>query len=881
MAKERIQPVPWTEPTEPLLWNYNVYATPFVQNVFRSINTETPLRTVLSPSRHLIDYKSYIASFAGGAFLPKSSATTNQVERGVVGACQLSPQSYHQYFDNLFRIECVAREQENEGLALYQVPLLHGPSIDTGKLWTLAIPGLREDNPFIEMGDILQIRQLYLNDRNNQFYEQAQSYSIASQNPDSQISWSGIQHDATVFRVNRAEELVYLEADALMQIYHAQLLSRMIVNVILPLKQRAHLRVQRALSTVSSVLRAYEDIATNKGELDADDQRDELSGNDWTRRMLFPVERDGTLQRSLRSVPHCDLFDAAINYEQAHTVRTICKNDFGVLPYLISGPPGTGKTKTLVEVAMQLLRTTDVAHILICAPSEAAADTLAMRLKKYLSPKQLLRLNRPNRADNEVPGELSGYCFMRNSMFYLPPFRKLMAYNVVVASCQDASILAEARLSNSDLWTIERNVMSAFHPEEELPTTDLHWGALLMDEAAQATELDILPALSVVFPPAAYPNTMLQPRFVMAGDENQLGPKTASRNPAYSTSLFARLFNRPLYKDHPLSRANIKPSSNPPVLKRSMLPIITPPFTNLIRNYRSHPSILSISSSLFYADSLIPEAPIQDTPLQRSPFWRGRKWPVLFLPNNSPDEIERDGGGWYNLSEARLACNIAQQLVQECGVKEADICIMSPFAAQVKCLRERIRGMEYGVGKGLWYVNIGPLEAFQGLESRVVILCTTRTRERFVAEDQKRGFGIIGEKRRMNVALTRAKEGLFVIGNPTVLVLDECWRAWMEFCKRNGLVHDPLKIWETNKDDPMSGRIGVLERALIAHEESRIRRDDRALGKAAAGLDVQFGGQSWEESLRAALGDNEIEDWGEVEGWDENGHDASDEAAVF
>ncbi|KAF2036765.1 hypothetical protein EK21DRAFT_106075 [Setomelanomma holmii] len=101
---------------------------------------------------------------------------------------------------------------------------------------------------------------------------------------------------------------------------------------------------------------------------------------------------------------------------------------------------------------------------------------------------------------------------------------------------------------------------------------------------------------------------------------------------------------------------------------------------------------------------------------------------------------------------------------------------MSPFAAQVRLLRSLIRSNTYGGGSGLWGVNIGPLEAFQGLEKRVVIICTTRTRSRFLSEDAKRGLGIIGQKRKMNVALTRAKEALLVIGNPEVLVQDEHWR---------------------------------------------------------------------------------------------------------
>lgn len=97
-------------------------------------------------------------------------------------------------------------------------------------------------------------------------------------------------------------------------------------------------------------------------------------------------------------------------------------------------------------------------------------------------------------------------------------------------------------------------------------------------------------------------------------------------------------------------------------------------------------------------------------------------------------------------------------------------------------------------------MNIGPLEAFQGLEARFLIICTTRTRsnEKFIQRDQEMGLGIIGEKRRFNVALTRAKEGLVVIGNPEVLLRqgkDESWRAFLGFCARNG-------CWQQHKKTP-------------------------------------------------------------------------------
>jgi superfamily I DNA and/or RNA helicase len=80
------------------------------------------------------------------------------------------------------------------------------------------------------------------------------------------------------------------------------------------------------------------------------------------------------------------------------------------------------------------------------------------------------------------------------------------------------------------------------------------------------------------------------------------------------------------------------------------------------------------------------------------------------------------------------------------------------------------------------------MEAFQGLESGVVILCTTRSKQRFVSKDKELDWGIVGMPNKMNVALTRAKFGLIVIGKKSVLAQDPNWNAWLQFCDRNGLL---------------------------------------------------------------------------------------------
>jgi helicase MOV-10 len=240
-----------------------------------------------------------------------------------------------------------------------------------------------------------------------------------------------------------------------------------------------------------------------------------------------------------------------------------------------------------------------------------------------------------------------------------------------------------------------------------------------------------------------------------------------------------------------------------------MLPILRPAFANLIRNYRSHPAILATPSSLFYNDTLEPEATNTESLLSWSG-WMRSGWPVLFAKNEASDEIEGDGGGWYNVNESKMAIQYARSFLQSGLIDPTDICVMSPFQAQVRIIRKHAREA------GMHGVNIGPLEAFQGLESGLVILCTTRTRNRFIDQDLAKGLGVIHERKRFNVALTRAKGGLIVIGNPDVLRQDENWNAFLAFCARNRLSDGP----ELEIKNEGSMKISRLEKQLLRREKN-------------------------------------------------------------
>ena len=419
--------------------------------------------------------------------------------------------------------------------------------------------------------------------------------------------------------------------------------------------------------------------------------------------------------------------------------------------------------------------------ILVCAPSDSAADTLALRLRCHFEPKVMFRLNDFSRTFAEVPQELLPYCYVQSDIFHLPSLPELMACKVVIATCRAADVLVQARVTNGDLIALEHNTQDMSNPQladkrRKARNTPLHWVALIVDEAAQATEPEMLIPISVVAPPTSC-DTRPNPIFVMAGDQYQLGPRIYNTSTTLRISMFERLSNEKLYASHPQARQSYRRLGPFEQMLRS-------PFVNLTRNYRSHPAILAIPSALFYADTLIPEASDTDA-LESWETWCGRRWPVLLACNGGVDDcenIQTVGGGWYNVREAEKAVSYAVDLLESKYIEEQkDICIMSPFRAQVNLLRKTARSA------GLWGLNIGPMDAFQGLESRFVILCTTRTRSGFLGEDAVKGMGIVNEPKKFNVAITRARQGLIVIGNPWILEQDPYWNAFMRFCWRNGL----------------------------------------------------------------------------------------------
>ncbi|KAK0099409.1 hypothetical protein ONS95_003520 [Cadophora gregata] len=889
----------------------NVFARPFVSEALSVIN-ELKGHVIDTQGVKDINFEIYVGRCLGWDFLPAipRPIPPPTITPTALASLELTDVLMHTTYEYYFRAhleaEIASQGKENETYALFG----HGikkPSYDPNgpsTTFSILVPGLRENSPYIEEDDIIQLREL-IYDKYNRLLGMDSWMKPADQPPDYGLDttlarryqgdpapgWTGIIYNARVLAVRRKDITLIIRVGGTPLVREwVRSSSRFNIQFLVPMKR--YRPMKDVLPIVQEVLRhadrtrypsmngvITQSLAKSLTQPLGPEQIIALQSPPnapWLQSMLFPIEADCDTQTKLNSYHFKQLFfDEQLNREQKKAIESICSRNYGTLPFLVSGPPGTGKTKTLVEVALQLVKRSDgVSHVLFCAPSDPAADMIVQRLRPHFNGNELLRLNRSSRPFAEVPGGVLPFCCICEDRFDLPKFQQIMACKVVVTTCRDASLLLHSRLSNVDLIAAEYGLRCSINPHATPPAViDLHWTALLIDEAAQAMEPEALIPLAIVAPPPGSAKLAIQPLVIMAGDEHQFGPRTSLASSPLKTSLFARLFARPVYSEHPLSRGK-SGERQPKILKQTMLPIARPAFANLIRNYRSHPAILAVPSSRFYFDTLEPEATNTDC-LASWSGWRRPNWPVLFHNNPSEDSMDLENGGWSNAGEAHLACEYASRLVNSGLVSQKDICIMSPFKAQVARLRSIVRDPRFG----LWDVDIGPTEAFQGLERDVVILCTTRSKRRFVVEDVRAGQGIVGMRRSMNVALTRARFGLVVIGRGEVLMEDEHWRAFVGFCGRNGLVvGDGVEVGEGSGGEER-GQLTRLEKVLLDREEREKEREwelekeqDKQKKKRALGVYPQED-EMWTHGVQAELEADLFEGGDDEEGEEETIYD--------
>tara|TARA_B100000282_G_C31694397_1_gene473091 strand:+ start:37 stop:1239 length:1203 start_codon:yes stop_codon:yes gene_type:complete len=259
---------------------------------------------------------------------------------------------------------------------------------------------------------------------------------------------------------------------------------------------------------------------------------------------------------------------------------------------------------------------------------------------------------------------------------------------------------------------------------------------VLIDEATQATE-----------PSALVPIVKGARQLILVGDHKQLPPTVTSRR-AEEHGLEIPLFERLL-------------SSG---LTAHML----------TTQYRMHPSIREFPSSRFYENRLDDGCGKQDRPPVAGFLWPDWDKPVAFVPVHGAEIEEEAGSSRSNMDEAAVVIQVVNDLLLPGDIKPEDIGVISPYAGQVRLIRsmvdEQIQGLE-----------VKSVDGYQGREKEIIVLSTVRSNE-------EGNVGFLSNYRRLNVALTRAKRGLIVIGDDRTLRNDSTWSSWLDWVSESNLM---------------------------------------------------------------------------------------------
>ncbi|XP_017673744.1 PREDICTED: RNA helicase Mov10l1 isoform X1 [Lepidothrix coronata] len=430
-----------------------------------------------------------------------------------------------------------------------------------------------------------------------------------------------------------------------------------------------------------------------------------------------------------------EFFNPMLNVQQKLAVKRILSGECRPTPYILFGPPGTGKTVTVIEAILQIHYTLPDSRILVCAPSNAATDLICLRLHQsgLLKPGAMVRVNAAFRSAEQIDDMVKPYCKDGDDI------QKALWSRIVITTCSSAGLFyqTDTRLG--------------------------HFTHVIVDEAGQASEPESLIPIGLI--------SEAHGQIVLVGDPKQLGPVIKSKLAltfGLSMSLLERLTTRELYlRDEDAFGAC--GAYNPLLI------------TKLTKNYRSHSALLALPSKLFYhkelevcADASVVTSLLNWGKLPRKGF------PLIFHGIKGTETREGHSPSWFNPAEAvqvmQYCCHLAKN--ENAAVSVTDIGVITPYRKQVEKIKFLLRSID------LADIKVGTVEEFQGQEYTAIILSTVRSQEDLI-DDEKYCLGFLCNPKRFNVAITRAKALLIVVGNPHVLVKDPCFCALLEYSLMN------------------------------------------------------------------------------------------------
>ena len=490
--------------------------------------------------------------------------------------------------------------------------------------------------------------------------------------------------------------------------------------------------------------------------------------------MLLPsfahVEECLEANRGREVPPTLNFANRSLNLEQQSAIVNIIRGACRPLPNIVWGPPGTGKSTTIVETVYQLARHASKPNILLVAPSNDATDLLVEKLSSYFPPSEMRRLLAFSRSLEHLSAAVVPYA--REGLSSEELAQEASSAQIIVCTVNLAARLAT--------FGVPRGFFEV----------------LCVDEAGHATEPEVVAVASTLMDFQRKDDRVGQ--LILAGDPKQLGPIVTSelcRRFGLEVSYMERLVNRQVYDTD---------SSN-----HFPAPLIT----KLLHNYRSHPSILKLPNDMFYQGELLAAGdPLKTHDMTRWEYLPNSKFPLLFHAMHGENLREGNSPSWFNPQEAQEVVNYVDALVHQSRppVAQEDIGVITPYARQAQKIRLAL------ASRNLTDIKVGSVETFQGQERRCVIVSTVRTETELIQSDLKYNLGFIANSKRFNVAVTRASSLLVVIGDPNVLAADKKnWLPFLRYCKENSAwAGEP---WEDTGDQVLD--VGDFEDATGGAEE--------------------------------------------------------------
>lgn len=461
-----------------------------------------------------------------------------------------------------------------------------------------------------------------------------------------------------------------------------------------------------------------------------------LLGND-----VEPVEFDVRLPDRF-SIPGF----AELNASQTNAVRLVLQRPLS----LIQGPPGTGKTVTSATIVYHLAKLTRK-KILVCAPSNVAVDHLAEKLDQLgLRVVRLIARLREDVESSSSPLALHNVVgkSAKGDLKKLLALRDQLGELLEHDSRTLQKLMRTAELKQLNSCDI---VCATCVGAGDRRLADFTFRTVLIDESTQASEPEVL-----------IPIVKGAKQVILVGDHQQLGPVILEKR-AGDAGLKQSLFER--------------------LVMLGQVPI------RLEVQYRMNPCLSEFPSNMFYEGLLQNGVTSDDRLVPHSQFpWPVIHTPMMFWANYGREEISSLGNSFLNRVEAMNVEKLITRLFKD-GVAASQIGVITPYEGQRAYIVQYMSMNLTLADKKEEYleVEVTSVDAFQGREKDYIILSCVR------ANDQQQ-IGFLSDPRRLNVALTRAKYGLVVLGNPRSLCRNVLWNHLLVHFREKGcLVDGPLE----------------------------------------------------------------------------------------